>query len=169
MDSIRSLSAKYRQSPIGEVYCIAAKSREEAQPWIDIRHNGESAGAGVVPWGSDEKARNAARLGRSVKLHTRLLAYMQEGGHLSQADRERIKTTNLERVLKSQVLKDALGIVAQKGGHFTIAGDEVHTVRTLRSLFKRLTEASVSKFYSPHISILTLHCESSDGLHHQYP
>lgn len=148
LDGIRSLSAKYRRSPIGEVYCITAKSREEAQPWIDIRHNGESFGAGVVPWGSDEKARNAARLGRPVKLHTRLLDYMQQGGHLSQAEREQIKSTNLERVLKSQILKDALGIEAQKGGRFTFAGDEAHTIRTLRSLFKRLTEASVGKFYS---------------------
>jgi len=148
LGGIRSLSAKYRRSPIGEVYCITAKDRDEAQPWIDIRHNGESLGAGVVPWGSDEKARNAARLGRPVKLHTRLLDYMQQGGHLSQADRERIKSTNLERVLKSQILKDALGIEAQKGGRFAISGDEAHTVRTVRALLKRLMEASVRKFYS---------------------
>ena len=148
LDGIRLLSTRYRRSPIGEVYCITAKSREEAQPWIDIRHNGESFGAGVVPWGSDEKARNASRLGRPIKLHTRLLDYMQQGGHLSQAERERIKSTNLERVLKSQILKDALGIDVQKGGHFNIGGDENYTIRTLRSLFKRLTETSVKKFYT---------------------
>ncbi|MBZ5729075.1 MAG: hypothetical protein LAP87_29380 [Acidobacteriia bacterium] len=148
LDGIRSLSPKYRSAPIGEVYCITARSREEAQPWIDIRHNGENFGAGVVPWGSDEKAKNAARLGRPVKLHTRLLDFMQQGGHLSQADRERIKTTNFERVLKSQVLKDALGIDAERGGRFTIVGEEAHTVRALRALFKRLTAASVKTFYS---------------------
>jgi hypothetical protein len=148
LDDIRGLSGSYRRSPVGEVYCIVASNREEAQPWIDVRHNGENGGAGVVAWGADEKARNSARLGRPVKLHTRLLDYMQERGHLSQADRERIKTTNLERVLKSQVLKDALGIEVQGGGRFAIPGAEANTIRALQRLFKRLMEASVGKFYS---------------------
>lgn len=148
LDEIRSLSAKYRRSPINEIYCIVMTNRDEAEPWIDLRHNGESGGAGIVDWGPDEKARNSARRGKPIKLHTRLLDYMQAGGHLAQADRERIKTTNLERVLKSQILKDALGIEAQKGGNFRIPGDEASTVRILRSLFKRLTEVSVGHFYS---------------------
>jgi hypothetical protein len=148
LEDIRSLSAKYRRSPIKDVYCILMSNREEADPWIDLRHNGESGGAGVVDWGPDEKARNSARRGRPVRLHTRLLDFMQEGGHLSQTDRERVKTTNLERVLKSQVLKEALGIEVQNGGHFRIPGDEANTIRLLRLLFKRLTEVSVGKFYS---------------------
>jgi hypothetical protein len=148
LGDIRALSVKYRRSPVGEIYCMVVSSREEAQPWIDIRHLGEAGGAGVVPWGADEKARNSARLGGPVKLHTRLLDYMQDGGYLSQVERERIKTTNLERVLKSQVLKDALGIEAQKGGRFTIPDDEASTIRAVKLLLKKLTEESVGKFYS---------------------
>ncbi len=122
LDEIRTLSVRYRRSPISEIYCIQMNSREEADPWIDLRHNGESGGAGVVDWGPDEKARRDARRGRPPKLHTRLLEYMQQGGHLSQPERERIKTTNLERVLKSRVLTDALGLRIERGGQFTVAG-----------------------------------------------
>jgi hypothetical protein len=100
-----------------------------------------------VDWGPDEKARNLARRGKPVKLHTRILDYMQEGGHLSQADREKIKTTNLERVLKSQLLKDSLGIEAEKGGQFRIIGDESRTVRTIAHLLDKLKAAKVGSFY----------------------
>jgi len=46
-----------------EVDCAVAESRAEARPWIILRHDGESDGAGVVRWRARQAARFNARPG----------------------------------------------------------------------------------------------------------
>ncbi|MBM3774773.1 MAG: hypothetical protein FJW37_06360 [Acidobacteria bacterium] len=41
--------------------------------------------------------------------------------------------------------------------------------RSFAKVAKLLDDKGQSEAHVTHISILTLHCESSDGLHHQYP
>src|ERR1017187_5959795 len=140
LDRIRKLSVEYHKAPIQEIYCILMDDRDEADPWIALRHYGENGGAGVVPWGADEKDRYNARRGAPAKLHTRLLDHLQAGGHLSLADRERISTTTLERLLKSDQLCSDLGIEKEPHGEFKIIGDEGRTIHALLRLIRQLMD-----------------------------
>lgn len=45
------------------VVCAIAESREEAKPWLELRHTGESGGEGVLPWSAEARRRFAS--GRS--------------------------------------------------------------------------------------------------------
>jgi hypothetical protein len=55
-----------RLSPPKEISCVVMASRDEARPWILLRHNGESEGVGVVRWGAAERERFESRPGTQV-------------------------------------------------------------------------------------------------------
>src|SRR5207245_2444335 len=89
--------------------------RAEAQPWIDLRHHGANGGAGIVDWGPQEKARSRARSGQPVDAHTFILNFLQDGGHLTASERQRVKTSTLKRMVDNPKIREALGIEVQKG------------------------------------------------------
>lgn len=49
--------ARERDVSVDKVDCAVAASREDARPWIKLRHDGESEGAGTVRWGGRQRAR----------------------------------------------------------------------------------------------------------------
>jgi hypothetical protein len=55
-----------RFQPPKEVDCAVMASREEARPWILLRHAGESEGVGVVRWGAAERERFEPKPGTQV-------------------------------------------------------------------------------------------------------
>src|SRR3972149_2459118 len=63
LKELRRLSRQYQQNVVESIDCVVVNNREEARHWIELRHTGQNAGAGIVPWGSDEAARFAARTG----------------------------------------------------------------------------------------------------------
>lgn len=40
-----------------QVTCAVAASREEAKPWLELRHGGENQGVGVIGWSPEARAR----------------------------------------------------------------------------------------------------------------
>ena len=82
LKKIRSLSHAYLTNPIEDLPCVVVRSRDEARPWIELRHTGENDGAGLVPWGSDESGRFKSRSGISP-LHIQALDFLQHRGDLS--------------------------------------------------------------------------------------
>jgi len=139
LDRIRKLSGQYQQAPIEAIHCALMKDRDEAEPWIYIRHNGPTGGAGVVNWGSDEKARFRARAGGVLNLHTRLLNFLEDGGHLTRAERQRVPTTTLERLVKSPAVRERIGIDV-KGGEVRFTADEAKVVPALLYIIKDLAD-----------------------------
>jgi hypothetical protein len=69
LNQLRDLSRTYQTAPIKSVLCYCVKDRDEARPWIELRHTGENEGAGIVRWGSDESSRFRARNGQE-EIHT---------------------------------------------------------------------------------------------------
>ncbi len=57
LKQMRRLAKAYADDPIEDVLCAVVKDRDEAYHWIELKHTGENAGAGLVPWGADESAR----------------------------------------------------------------------------------------------------------------
>ena len=44
---LKKLSASFSKSPVGEAPCIVFVDNEQADPWIELIHDGESGGAGL--------------------------------------------------------------------------------------------------------------------------
>ncbi|HEX3683810.1 MAG TPA: hypothetical protein VHU83_14850 [Bryobacteraceae bacterium] len=139
LDKIRKLSAQYQTAPIEALQCSLMKDVDEAEPWIYIRHNGPTGGAGVVDWGSDEKARFRARTGGPMHIHTKLLDFLEDGGHLTRAERARVPTTTLERIIKSPAVRERIGIQVKDGDLHLKAGED-KVVPALLYIVKDLAE-----------------------------
>ena len=101
-------------SPITEVDSVVFNSREEADPWIDRRHEGQQDGIGIKQWDATQKTRR--NLSRKLKdrnaLSQALLQYAVESKYLSQDETERILTT-ATRYLANPFLRKTMGIVSK--------------------------------------------------------
>jgi len=121
---VRRLSAEYLRSPIFKIECFTVQERHEADHWLFLRHTGRNSGAGIVDWGSHEKARFRAMTGAKIELHTRLLDFLEEGGHLNLSDRRRFKASNFRRIIETKAVLERLGIVSEKDGSFRFHNEE---------------------------------------------
>jgi hypothetical protein len=130
LEEIRKLSARYQQHPIPAVQCVVLRT-EDASHWIDLRHTGENAGAGIVAWGSDQKARFRARTGGNLELHTRLLNFLEEGGHLSGPERQQVPTTSFKRLIETPEVRSRIGIEVEKDGGLRFHPDEASAIKAL--------------------------------------
>ena len=130
LEQIRKLSAKYQRSPISAVDCVVVEEPNDAEHWLFLRHTGRNSGAGTVDWGPHEKARFRAKAGGGAELHTRLLDFLEEGGHLQSADRKRVPASNFRRLIETRSVLERLGIEAAKDGSFRFH-DEAQAINGL--------------------------------------
>lgn len=123
LNALRRLSNAYQQSPIENVYCVLFADREEADHWIELRHTGIAAGAGIVPWGSDAASRFKAR-GGAGPTDTQALDFLQRRGDLSPADRAKVPTTTLRRLLDTPRFREKIGLDLKERRLKILAGQE---------------------------------------------
>src|SRR5262245_2599708 len=64
MKRLKTLSEAFQKKPISVVDCVVVADRDEADPWIQIKHRGQMGGAGPVPWDAIEGDRYDARRGK---------------------------------------------------------------------------------------------------------
>jgi hypothetical protein len=123
------LNKQYQQSPIESVSCIVFKSREEADPWIQLKHDGELEGAGIVRWGSDDKARYRARIGKTkqpvLEIQTQVLNFLENRGDLTAAERRRVPATSYKRLLETPRFREKMGIEFEDGRLAALADEDV--------------------------------------------
>ncbi len=104
---------------IDDVMCVVVKTREEARPWIELRHQGEQGGAGLIPWLSMEAARFAEQSGGRPSYGLRAMRFLAEAGALDEATEGLIKKgfplTTLERLLNSPDIRRVIGLSKDKG------------------------------------------------------
>ena len=111
---LKRLSQSYAQSPIDEVRCIVAPTREAADPWIQLRHRGYGEGAGPVAWTGQVAARYDERRGkRSSALQ--VLDFLQKHVQLEPQTADRIAqgrypVTTLDRLLNTIYVREKLGL-----------------------------------------------------------
>jgi len=106
-------SKEYAQRPIRDVECILFATREDANPWIELRHSGQAEGAGVVPWGSMEQMRFAARRNGRRSPELQVFDFVTEHGKLGTETREKLHDfaiTNLQRLVDDAAVRKRLGI-----------------------------------------------------------
>lgn len=101
--------------PINEIQSVVFKSREEADIWIDRRHEGAQNGIGIIQWNATQKTRR--NLNRQKKdpnaLAQTLLEYAVERHFLTQNQTKEILTT-ATRYLGNPFFRETMGIVSKR-------------------------------------------------------
>lgn len=117
MKQLRQLADAYE--PPDDVPCVVFAKREDADIWIELLHEGESDGAGLVAWSAQQKARHRARSGtKAVSLQ--VLEFVRNEGTLSpqtvkRYDRGTYPVSTLERALTTPHVRQKLGIELEDG------------------------------------------------------
>jgi hypothetical protein len=137
LTEIRRLSREYQNNPVEHMQCLVVKDRDEARHWIELRHTGENEGAGIVPWGSDEKARFRARTG-GLEIHSQALNFLEERKDLTPEDRRKIPATSFKRLMGTPELRSKLGVELQDGKLLLLA-DARRVSKAMLYILKDLT------------------------------
>jgi hypothetical protein len=133
LKQLKQLSENFE--PPDDVPCIVFAKREDADHWIELIHQGESEGAGLVEWSAQQKGRHRARSDKkSVQLQ--VLDFVRSQGSLSadamkRIDRGTYPVSTLERALTTPYVRERLGI--------DVAGGEVVTDYPKPEVLKGLT------------------------------
>lgn len=127
--AFRTLSQEYRLEPIDTINCLVVANREEAQHWIELRHDGEMEGAGIVRWGSQEKSRFRKRSG-SQEVHLQALEFLVTMGYLTPETRRGVPATSFKRLLGTPAVRTKLGIETA-GGRLTLLAGESEVAKAL--------------------------------------
>ena len=96
---------KSNGSPPKSLYCAVASDREEADPWLTLRHTGANDGVGVRVWSAEQTARHRKRMKAPVDSGTlRSIAIADELTEAYQADAalveliKRVRTDKLTNI-----------------------------------------------------------------------
>jgi len=112
INKFKAYGEKYNNSPIESLTCVVFGQRDEANHWIELRHNGENEGRGVVPWGAKEKARFSELLGKPFPAF-QVLEFVKKNANLNKEDYEYLKKpniTSIKRLIGDPDVREALGI-----------------------------------------------------------
>jgi len=141
---IKELSKTYlKAGGLDQVQCAVFASREEASPWIELRHTGGHKGAGTVGWGADEAQRFKVRQGgQRPKPHTQALDFLEQQGALTTELRSQVPTTSLERLLGTPAVRERLGIDVEAGVLMLMA-DAAAVTKALMHVVRELASGSV--------------------------
>jgi hypothetical protein len=110
------------------------KNKQQAAIWIRRRHDSGLKGAGLDPWSAMAKKRAEAEQGKSSPSHS-VLEFVLNHGDLEESVKESIvdnsfSVTNLDRLIKSKSVRNALGI-AEKKGNLSSSFDKKWTAKVL--------------------------------------
>lgn len=147
LSQIRRLSREYQKNPIENVSCVVVKDRDEARHWIELRHTGENAGAGTVPWGSDESSNFRSRSG-TAEVHSQALDFLQRRGDLSVDLRRKVPASSFKRLIGTPEVRARLGVEVQNGTLYLLA-DAKKIAKALMHVVNDLATGKVktSKIY----------------------
>ncbi|MBQ8484730.1 MAG: hypothetical protein IJ534_01110 [Bacteroidaceae bacterium] len=118
----RKLHDVYKNKSVNTVECLLVNSREEANLWIERKHEGEMNGAGTVKWNSVQSERfRANKTGRGTKA-VQLIDFMK-AAELDDAvffeEIAKVSVTNLERFLSTPDVRTTLGLEINNGEYFS--------------------------------------------------
>lgn len=169
---IKELSIKYKTNPIKELECVVFKDREQADPWVQLIHRGESQGAGLVGWDGQVSARYDERKGigeRGAPAALQILELVKDHKTLSGKTREKIENgkfpiTNLTRLINTPYVRKKISLDIKNNA---IQSFEDKTIKSLAQIvedfgteFKTVTDIKrldhrieyIDKLFDPHPS-----------------
>lgn len=101
------LHARYRDTLPTTVECavFGANEQEAADRWVNLKHTGENAGVGTVPWNSFQKRRFELRHKQKQSTVLQITDLLEANG----VDITGVLATNLERLFTTPQVRHALG------------------------------------------------------------
>ncbi len=110
----KTLAIDYSNDPLTDVPCLVFHDRDQADPWIELIHDGESGGAGLVKWTAQQRSRFQSRKGKKP-IHLQILDFVVENGNLSPTTKNKIElgkyaASTLKRVIGTPYVRGKLGI-----------------------------------------------------------
>jgi hypothetical protein len=142
LGGIRKLSKRYQGNPIEEITCVVVKDRELARHWMELRHTGGYAGAGVLDWSPDQVARFRARGGLG-DIRNQALDFLVRRSEMIPEDRKgNWGSSTFARLLRTPVFRERLGLEWSKGV-LSVLSDEAATAKALRKVVRDLASKDV--------------------------
>jgi hypothetical protein len=130
--AMERLAKIFDKSKIEPIDCYEVESREDGRYWIELRHNGEDQGRGVVDW----KPIVAARF-REREPAIQAFDLVIEHGGFNEDEAEALRSgfplTTLRRLIESPDVRERIGLALKSGRLFTdLPGSEV--IKPLRRM-----------------------------------
>lgn len=111
---LERLAKQFARKIVEPISCFEMPSRQASDYWLELRHKGESQGAGIVGW-----AYMAQRRFRSRPPELQALDLVLEQGNLSAEQKtqisEKFPLSSLQRLVEDRQVRKALGIEVKKG------------------------------------------------------
>ena len=145
------LHEKHKDFALKSIECLVVDTREEANIWIERKHEGEMNGAGTVKWNSEQSARfRASKTGKDTRA-VQLIDFMKaatEGDAEFAEQLRKVKATNLERLISTPEVCSDLGLLYNHG-EFTSKYECEEVLKGLKAIVKRLSQDdfNVSQIY----------------------
>ncbi|MBP1542188.1 MAG: hypothetical protein ILA25_08510 [Prevotella sp.] len=145
------LHEKHKDFALKSIECLVVDTREEANIWIERKHEGEMNGAGTVKWNSEQSARfRASKTGKDTRA-VQLIDFMKaatEGDAEFTEQLRKVKATNLERLISTPEVCSDLGLLYNHG-EFTSKYECEEVLKGLKAIVKRLSQDdfNVSQIY----------------------
>ena len=146
-----NLHEKHKDFALKSIECLVVDTREEANIWIERKHEGEMNGAGTVKWNSEQSARfRASKTGKDTRA-VQLIDFMKaatEGDAKFTEQLRKVKATNLERLISTPEVCSDLGLLYNHG-EFTSKYECEEVLKGLKAIVKRLSQDdfNVSQIY----------------------
>lgn len=140
------LHDEYKSKNIKLLECLIVNSREEANLWIERKHEGEMSGAGTVRWNSVQASRfRANKSGKDTKV-LQLIDFMRvatEGDKAFAEEIAKVSATNLERFLSTPDVRAALGLEINNG-EYSSRYEWSEVLKGLKAVVKRFNRDDFS-------------------------
>jgi hypothetical protein len=140
-NAMERLAKVFDRSKIEPIDAFEVGSREDGRYWIELRHNGESQGRGVVPW----KPIVASRYRKKDPTIQALDLVLEHGG-FDEAEKEEISTSlplsTLQRLIESKEVRAELGLEIVKGKlQSDLPGGEI--IKPLRKFVRDIANKTI--------------------------
>lgn len=95
------------------ISCHVFKSRDDANIWLERRHQGEDGGKGISSWSSQQISRHKRSIGKKDEnaLALSFLEYAESKGFITKLNQKKILTT-ASRYLRNPYFRGVLGIAS---------------------------------------------------------
>ena len=128
------------------IECLVVDSRDEANLWIERKHEGEMNGAGTVKWNSEQSSRfRANNNGKDTRV-LQLIDFMKAAMAGDDEFAEQLsntKVTNLERLISTPAVCTELGLDYDHG-EYSSTYEWSEVMKGLKAIVRRLSDKNFS-------------------------
>ncbi len=150
---LEAWSREYQKHPTTSLDCSLFATRAEANPWIKLKHVGESEGAGPVRWGTIEQMRFDSRQNNVLHPELQILDFVAAHADLDDETREKLHDfpiTNLQRLVDDGAVRKRLGIDIDAKNRVTTKYPQPEVLKGWTRVVREIANGSVkvAKIYT---------------------